>query len=64
MKTIYAINVRSTGCNGGIINSIDSAYTNEMVALDICNAMNKKHQDDLNFIAYVTGPILLYEEEP
>ena len=59
MKTIYLISVHQTGSNSNIIHSIDSAYTDKKVALDICDRMAETYQDDPNFISYVTGPIIL-----
>ena len=59
MKTIYVVMVRMTGCNGNIIHCVDSAYTNEENAQDVCNRMMERNQNDSNFIAYVTGPITL-----
>lgn len=61
MKTIYVINVRSTGYSGNVINSTDSAYTNSKKAHEVCCEMNDENKDDPNFMAYVTGPILLYK---
>ena len=63
MKTIYIVNVRMTGCNGNIIHVTDRAYTNSDKASELCNEMNKRHQDDPNFMVYVTGPVPLIEED-
>lgn len=63
MKWIYILNVRVTGSNGGIIHCTDSAYTDSEIAKEACNEMHDCYKDDPNFMAYITGPILLYEED-
>lgn len=63
MKRIYNVNIRMTGCNGGIINCIDRAYTDENKARSICDKHQNDHPEDPNWWVYVTGPILLDEEE-
>lgn len=65
MKIIYVVNVRTTGVLGGIINSIDSAYSSEKKALEVVKKMDKEYLGkDPNYLAYVTGPIVLNENEP
>ena len=59
MKTVYVIQGHSTGCNGGIIHLADSAYFDEKEAYDQCNEMNRSVNNDLNYLAYVVGPIPL-----
>ena len=62
-KTIYVINTELTGVNGNIIRCIDSAYTSERKALEVCNKMYEElSKNDANFLAYVTGPIVLLED--
>ena len=63
MKTIYIVNVRMSGCNGSIIHVTDCAYTNSDKAIELCNEMTEPHQNDPNFMAYVTGPVPLIEED-
>ena len=63
MKTIYIVNVRMTGVSGKLIYCTDRAYTDSDKASELCNQMNEQHQDDPNFMAYVTGPIPLIEED-
>ena len=63
MKYIYVVNVRLTGCNGGIINSIDSAYFDKDKAIKVANEMwDHRPENDTNYVTYVTGPILLEED--
>ena len=62
-KIIYVINTELTGVNGNIIHCIDSAYTSERKALEVCNKMHEElSKKDVNFLAYVTGPIVLLED--
>ena len=62
-KIIYVINTESTGVNGNIIRCIDSAYTSERKALEVCDKMCEVlGRNDVNFLAYVTGPIILLED--
>lgn len=62
-KVVYIINTQSTGVNGNIICSTDSAYTSERKALEVCDNMNKELiAYDVNFLAYVTGPIILSDD--
>lgn len=62
MKNVYVINGHSTGCNGSIIHWTDAAYINRQKAFDVCNEMNQSMQGhDSNYLAYVSGPILLDE---
>lgn len=64
MKTIYIVNVRMSDCNGSIIHVTACAYTNSDKASELCNEMNEQScQDDPNFMAYVTGPVPLIEED-
>ena len=57
MKTIYVVQVASTGCNGNIINWADSAFTDEQEAIKRRDRMNRYMKNDPNYFAYVTGPI-------
>ena len=59
MKTVYVIQGRSTGGNGGIIHWADSAYFDEKEAHDRCNEMNRSAKNDPNYLAYVVRPIPL-----
>ena len=59
MKMIYVIQGHSTGCNGGIIHWVDSAYSDAKEAHDQCSEMNRSMKNDPNYLAYVVGPILL-----
>ena len=59
MKTIYVVQVASTGCNGNIINWADSAFTDEQEAFNRRDEMNRSMKNDPTFFAYVTGPIPL-----
>ena len=62
-KIIYVINTEITGVNGNIIHSTDSAYTSKRKAHEVCNKMYEElSKNDVNFVAYVTGPIVLLEE--
>ena len=62
-KIIYVINTEITGVNGNIIHSTDSAYTSKRKALEVCNKMYKElSKNDVNFLAYVTGPIVLSDD--
>ena len=62
-KIIYVINTELTGANGNIIHCIDSAYTSERKALEVCNKMYEElSKSDANFLAYVTGPIMLSDD--
>ena len=61
MKKIYMVNVQMTGCNGGIIRFTESAYLSEDKANEVCNAMHDRYENDPNYMAYVSGPIILYE---
>ena len=62
-KIIYVINTEITGVNGNIIHGTDSAYTSKRKALEVCNKMYKElSKNDVNFLAYVTGPIVLLED--
>ena len=62
-KIIYVINTEITGVNGNIIHCTDSAYTSKRKALEVCNKMYKElSKNDVNFLAYVTGPIVLLED--
>ena len=62
-KIIYVINTEITGVNWNIIRCIDSAYTSERKALEVCNKMYEElSKNDVNFLAYVTGPIVLLED--
>ena len=64
MKNVYVIAGRSTGCNGNIIYWTDTVYVNKQKAFDVCDEMNRTMQrHDPNYMAYVSGPILLDEEE-
>lgn len=64
MKNVYVIVGQSSGCNGGIIHWMDAVYVNEQKAIDVCDEMNRTmQQHDPNYMAYVSGPLLLYEEE-
>ena len=63
MKTQYIVYVRMTGASGRLIYCTDRAYTDSDKASELCNQMNERHQDDPNFMAYVTGPIPLIEED-
>ena len=61
-KIIYVINTELTGVNGNIIHCTDSAYTSKCKALEVCNKMNEElSKNDVHFLAYVTGPIVLLE---
>lgn len=64
MKYIYILNVRMTGCNGNIIKSIDSAYA-YAYEHDAFEAGEKKWnhrpKDDPNYMVWVYGPIVFYE---
>ena len=62
-KIIYVINTELTGVNGEIIHRTDSAYTSKRKAQEVCNKMNEElSKNDVHFLAYVTGPIVLLEE--
>lgn len=61
MKVVYIVSGRSTGCNGNIIHWTDCACISEDMALKVCDEMNQLNQDDPNYLAYVTGPVLLNE---
>ena len=62
-KVVYVINTEITGVNGNIIRCIDSAYTSERKALEVCNKMYEElSKNDVNFLAYVTGPIVLSDD--
>lgn len=64
MKYVYVILGQSTGCNGNIIHWTDTAYTNEQKAFNVCDRMNRvMRRGDSNYLAYVSGPILLDERE-
>nr|DAD57999.1 MAG TPA: hypothetical protein [Caudoviricetes sp.] len=64
MKNVYVILGRSTGCSGRIIYWTDTVYANRQKAFDVCNEMNRQMQGhDPNYMAYVSGPILLDETE-
>lgn len=60
-KTVYIVNIRTTGCNGGIINATDSAFIFEKAASKRRDELEKYIQDDPNGMVYVTGPIILDE---
>lgn len=60
-KTVYIVNIRSTGCNGGIINATDSAFLFENAAAKRCEELSESIKDDPNGMVYVTGPIILEE---
>lgn len=61
-KTIYIVNVRSTGVNGGIINAADMAFLFEKAALKHAEKLSESLNDDPNGMVYVTGPIILNED--
>lgn len=64
MKNVYVIVGQSTSCNGNIIHWIDAVYVNKQKAFDVCDEMNQATQrHDPNYMAYVSGPILLDEME-
>ena len=63
MKTIYIINVSATGCNGGIVHYISEAYTNIDDASRTLEKMHHLNHGDPNFMAYITGPVPLIEED-
>ena len=52
-----------TGASGKLIYCTDRAYTDSGKAIELCNQMNERHQDDPKFMAYVTGPVSLIEED-
>ena len=63
-KIIYVINTELTGLDGNIIHCTDSAYTSKHKALEVCNKMNEElSKNDVHFLAYVTGPIVLLEDQ-
>lgn len=57
MKTVYVVQVRSTGINGNIIRWADSCYIDEQEAINQCDVMNRSIKNDPNYLAYVVGPI-------
>ena len=61
MKGIYILNVRMTGANGGIIQFVESAFIDVELAIEQCYRMDEVYKDDPNYMAYITGPILLNE---
>ena len=62
-KIIYVINTELTGLDENIIHCTDSAYTSKHKALEVCNKMNEElSKNDVHFLAYVTGPIVLLED--
>lgn len=60
-KTVYIVNIQTTGCNGGIICSADSAFIFEKTASKRCEELTESVKDDPNGLVYVTGPIILEE---
>lgn len=63
MKEIYIINVSATGCNGDIIHYVSEAYTNIDNASQALERMNHFNHCDPNFMAYITGPVQLIDED-
>lgn len=61
-KTVYIVNIRSTGCNGGIINATDSAFIFEKAAIKRRDELSEYIKDDPNGMVYITGPIILEED--
>ena len=61
MKLVYIINVRMTGALGNVIQFVDEAYLNLETANKNYERMTETYKDDPNFMAYITGPILLNE---
>lgn len=60
-KTVYIVNIRTTGCNGGIINATDSAFIFKNAALKRQDELSESIKDDPNGLVYITGPIILEE---
>lgn len=60
MKMVYVIQGHSTGINGNIIHWADCAYIDKQKAIDQCDEMNRSIGNDLNYLAYVVGPLPLY----
>lgn len=63
MKYIYILNVQMTGVNGGIINFVDSAFSDVALATEVQLRMNECYKDDKNYMCYITGPIVLNERK-
>lgn len=63
MKTIYIINVSATGWNGSIVHYVSEAYTNVDDASKTLERMYHFNNGDPNFMAYITGPVPLIEED-
>ena len=62
-KIIYVINTELTGLDGNIIHCTDSAYTSKDKAREVCYKMNEElSKNDVHFLAYITGPIVLLED--
>lgn len=59
MKYIYILNVQMTGVNGGVINFVDSAFSDVALANEVQLQMNERYKDDKNYMCYITGPIAL-----
>lgn len=63
MRTVYILNVQMTGSNGGVIHFVDEVFLDADVAIEQQRKMDETYKDDLNYMSYICGPVLLNEKK-
>lgn len=58
MKSIYIVNAMVSGING-VTSRVEATFTNCDTAIEAMDRLNREHAGDPNYLAYITGPVLL-----